>query len=155
MKMRMRMRMKIKEAKKNFNIIFTISDKGGDYDEEYDDSEEDSDYDEDEDYDSEEECDDEEDDCDDEESDEDYDDDDVEGCIRSKKKSFKENSMNQEDMDKSFKLLREQLTKLSSDNPKNAVYKSCLEDLEAREKEELKNVLRIHATFVKLSRTRV
>jgi ATP-dependent Lon protease len=134
---------KVKEAKKNFNIIFTISDKGGDYedDEDYD-SDEDSDYDEedDEDYDSdeyEEEDDDDDDEDEDEEEEEEY----VRPKTRgSKKAGAKEESMNQEDMDKSFKLLKEQLGKLSSDNPKNAVYKSCLEDLEAREKEEQKKL---------------
>lgn len=133
---------KVKEAKKNFNIIFTISDKGGDYDDDEDyDSDEDSDYDEDddEDYDSDEYEEDDEDD-DDEEEDEEEEEDIRPKTRGSKKAGTKEESMNQEDMEKSFKLLKDQLSKLSGDNPKNAVYKSCLEDLEVREKEEQKKL---------------
>ena len=123
---------KVKEAKKNFNIIFTISDKGND--EDYD-SEDDEDYeDDDEEYDS-----DEEEYEDDDEESEDEDSDDEEDVIPRKKKS-KEAPMQEAEMDKSFKLLREQLTKLSGDNPKNAVYKSCLEDLQVREKDERKKL---------------
>ena len=128
---------KVKEAKKNFNIIFTISDQGDKYDEDYD-SDDDDDYDEDDDDDEEYDSDEEEYEDDDEES-EDEDSDDEEDVIPRKKKS-KEAPMQEAEMDKSFKLLREQLTKLSGDNPKNAVYKSCLEDLQLREKDERKKL---------------
>ena len=139
---------KVKEAKKNFNIIFTISDKGGSYedDEEDYDSEEDSDYDEDDDeYEDEDESEDEYEDESEEEDDDEEDDEDDDEYVppktrNSKRTTSKEESMNQEDMEKSFKLLKEQLGKLSGDNPKNAIYKSCLKDLETREKEEQKKL---------------
>jgi len=131
---------KVKEAKKNFNIIFTIADPSGSYsdDEDYDSDDEDYDSD-DEDYD-------EEDDEDEEESDSDDESDDDEQYTRrrtrsgNKSKNTKESVMNEEDLEKSFKLLKEQLTNLSNSNPSNQVYKHCLDDLHEREKEERKKL---------------
>ena len=143
---------KVKEAKKQFNIIFTIGDNktDSDYDEEYDSDDEDEDYDsedEDEDYDS--------DDEDYEESDEDDDEEEYQPRV-SKRRSCNKNSddvMEEEDVNKSFKLLKDQLSKLSTDNPKNSVFKKCLDDLSEREKEE-KKVLRKKQRRVREKNTR-
>ena len=127
---------KVKEAKKNFNIIFTIADPTGSYDEDedYEDDSDDEDYDED--YEDEDEDEDE----DEEEDDSDEESDDDEQHTRRKSKKSKEIAMNEEEMEKSFKLLREQLTSLSTSHPSNQVYKSCLDDLGEREKEERKKL---------------
>jgi ATP-dependent Lon protease len=133
---------KVKEAKKQFNIIFTVANSKDTDDEESDDDDEDYDEDDDEEYDEdydEDEEDEEDLDDDDEEDDEEEEVIDLRRSKRSKQaKTDKEPPMDEEDVIKSFKLLKDQLTKLSGDNPKNSIYKKCLEDLEEREKTEKK-----------------
>lgn len=129
---------KVKEAKKQFNIIFTVANSKDTDDEESDDDDEDYDEDDDEEYDEDYDEDEEDLDDDDEEDDEEE----VIDLRRSKRnkeaKTDKDHPMDEEDVIKSFKLLKDQLTKLSGDNPKNSIYKKCLEDLEEREKTEKK-----------------
>lgn len=134
---------KVKEAKKQFNIYFTIGD--GQHDSEDEDYEDDDDDEYEDDDSDEEDSDEEEGDYEEDEDEDEYDSDEEEDTHRKSKRNKSKtpsagSTMGEEELNKSFKLLKDQLSRLSTDNPKNSVYKQCLEDLDVREGEEKKKM---------------